>query len=157
MPLCLVALLVFSVMSLGSAKYRPLAKQTFKCVMKTLTLSPCDMEIEQRVKAASSSLEETLRSLQKNLSDKDVALKDKDAEVLKLSRERNNLVNQVVQADESRKSAETKLTALEGQNQELNTGLPQKLSAAKLPLEQEIAGLKEQVKKIEVIYKQVRD
>lgn len=38
-------------MSVGSAKYRPLAKETFKCVRKTLTLSPCDMEFEQRVKA----------------------------------------------------------------------------------------------------------
>ena len=51
MPLCLVALLVFSVMSLWSAKYRPLAKQAFKCFTKTLTLSPCDMGFEQRVKA----------------------------------------------------------------------------------------------------------
>jgi hypothetical protein len=51
MPLCLVALLVFSVMSFGSAKYRPLAKETFKCVTKTLMLSPCDMEFEQRIKA----------------------------------------------------------------------------------------------------------
>jgi len=51
MVLCLVALLVFSVMSLGSAKYRPLAKEAFKCVTKTLMLSPCDMAFEQRVKA----------------------------------------------------------------------------------------------------------
>lgn len=51
MALCLVALVVFSVMSLGSAKYRPLAKETFKCVTKTLMLSPCDMAFEQRVKA----------------------------------------------------------------------------------------------------------
>jgi len=51
MPLCLVALVVFSVMSLGSAKYRPLAKEAFKCFTKTLTFSPCDMAFEQRVKA----------------------------------------------------------------------------------------------------------
>lgn len=51
MPLCLVALVVFSIMSVGSAKYRPLAKETFKCVTKTLMLSPCDMQFEQRVKA----------------------------------------------------------------------------------------------------------
>jgi hypothetical protein len=55
MPLCLVALFVFSVMSLGSAKYRPLAKQAFKCFTKTLTLSPCDMAFEQRVKAKVTS------------------------------------------------------------------------------------------------------
>jgi hypothetical protein len=51
MVLCLVGLIVFSVMSLGSAKYRPMAKELFKCVSKTLRLSPCDMAFEQRVKA----------------------------------------------------------------------------------------------------------
>jgi hypothetical protein len=51
MPLCLVALVVFSVMSIWSAKYRRLAKEAFKCVTKTLTLSPCDMAFEQKVKA----------------------------------------------------------------------------------------------------------
>jgi hypothetical protein len=38
-------------MSIFSSKYRKLAKDSFKCVMKTLTLSPCDMAFEQRVKA----------------------------------------------------------------------------------------------------------
>lgn len=51
MVLCLVALAVFSIMSVGSAKYRPLAREAFKCVTKTLMLSPCDMAFEQRVKA----------------------------------------------------------------------------------------------------------
>lgn len=51
MPLCLVALVVFSVMSVWSAKYRRLAKEAFKCVTKTLMLSPCDMAFEQKVKA----------------------------------------------------------------------------------------------------------
>jgi len=47
----LVALVVFSVMSIWSAKYRRLAKEAFKCVRKTLMLSPCDMAFEQKVKA----------------------------------------------------------------------------------------------------------
>lgn len=51
MPLCLVALVVFSAMSIWSAKYRRLAKEAFKCVTKTLMLSPCDMAFEQKVKA----------------------------------------------------------------------------------------------------------
>jgi len=51
MVLCLVALVVFSIMSVGSAKYRSLAREAFKCVTKTLMLSPCDMAFEQRVKA----------------------------------------------------------------------------------------------------------
>jgi phosphatidylglycerophosphate synthase len=38
-------------MSIFSSKYRRLAKEAFKCVMKTLTLSPCDMAFEQKVKA----------------------------------------------------------------------------------------------------------
>ncbi len=38
-------------MSIFSTKYRRLAKEAFKCVMKTLTLSPCDMAFEQKVKA----------------------------------------------------------------------------------------------------------
>ena len=55
MPLCLVALVVFSVMSIWSAKYRRLAKEAFKCVTKTLMLSPCDMAFEQKVKAKVSA------------------------------------------------------------------------------------------------------
>ena len=50
MALCLVALVVFSVMSVGSAKYRKLTHDAFKCFLKTLTLSPCDVGLEQRIK-----------------------------------------------------------------------------------------------------------
>ena len=48
--LCIVALVVFSVMSVGSAKYKKLAREALRCVFKTLTLSPCDVALEQRVK-----------------------------------------------------------------------------------------------------------
>jgi len=37
-------------MSTWSAKYRKLTKDAFRCVTKTLTLSPCDAAFEQRVK-----------------------------------------------------------------------------------------------------------
>ena len=50
MVLCIVALVVFSVMSVGSAKYKKLAREALRCVFKTLTLSPCDVALEQRVK-----------------------------------------------------------------------------------------------------------
>ena len=50
MALCLVALVVFSVMSVGSAKYKKLARNAFRCFVKTLTLSPCDVGLEQRIK-----------------------------------------------------------------------------------------------------------
>jgi hypothetical protein len=48
--LCIIALIVFSVMSVGSAKYKRLARDALKCVAKTLTLSPCDVGLEQRIK-----------------------------------------------------------------------------------------------------------
>ena len=48
--ICIVALVVFSVMSLGSAKYKRLARDAFRCVAKMITLSPCDVGFQQRVK-----------------------------------------------------------------------------------------------------------
>jgi len=48
--ICIVALVVFSVMSLGSAKYKKLARDAFRCVAKMVTLSPCDVGFQQRVK-----------------------------------------------------------------------------------------------------------
>jgi hypothetical protein len=50
MVLCLVALVVFSVMSVGSAKYRDGARQALRCVTRNLTLRPCDVGLEQRIK-----------------------------------------------------------------------------------------------------------
>ena len=48
--ICIVALVVFSVMSLGSARYKRLARDAFRCVAKMITLSPCDVGFQQRVK-----------------------------------------------------------------------------------------------------------
>lgn len=50
MVLCIVALVVFSVMSVGSTKYRTMAREALKCVFKNLTFSPCDVSIDQRIK-----------------------------------------------------------------------------------------------------------
>lgn len=50
MVLCIVALVIFSVMSVGSTKYRTQAREALRCVFKNLTLSPCDASIEQRIK-----------------------------------------------------------------------------------------------------------
>ena len=50
MVLCIVALAVFSVMSIWSAKYRRWAREALRCVIKNLTLSPCDVGLEQRIK-----------------------------------------------------------------------------------------------------------
>ena len=50
MVICIVALVVFSVMSIWSARYRELAKQAFKCVTRMVTLKPCDVGLETRIK-----------------------------------------------------------------------------------------------------------
>ncbi len=50
MVLCIVALIVFSIMSVGSAKYRSWAREALRCVIKNLTLSPCDVALEQKIK-----------------------------------------------------------------------------------------------------------
>jgi len=49
--LCIIAFFVFAVMSIFSAKYRPLAKEAFGCVFKTITLRPCDAGMDDRLKA----------------------------------------------------------------------------------------------------------
>ena len=42
---------MFSIMGLWSTKYRKLARETFKCVIKTIQLRPCEASFEQRVKS----------------------------------------------------------------------------------------------------------
>jgi hypothetical protein len=51
MVICIVALLVFSFLSIWSARYRNLARQAFRCVARTITFKPCDVEIEQKIKS----------------------------------------------------------------------------------------------------------
>ncbi|MBN1169962.1 thioredoxin domain-containing protein [Candidatus Micrarchaeota archaeon] len=51
MVLCIVAFFVFAVMSIFSAKYRPLAGDAFQCIFKTLTLKPCDTGLDDRIKS----------------------------------------------------------------------------------------------------------
>jgi len=51
MVLCIIAFFVFAVMSIFSAKYRPLAKEGLKCVFKTITFKPCDTGLDDRIKA----------------------------------------------------------------------------------------------------------
>ncbi|MFH0737606.1 MAG: thioredoxin domain-containing protein [Candidatus Micrarchaeota archaeon] len=51
MVLCIIAFFVFAVMSIFSAKYRPLAKEGLKCVFRTITFKPCDTGLDDRIKA----------------------------------------------------------------------------------------------------------
>jgi protein-disulfide isomerase len=51
MVLCIIAFFVFAVMSIFSAKYRPLAREGLKCVFRTVTFKPCDTGLDDRIKA----------------------------------------------------------------------------------------------------------
>jgi len=53
MVLCFIALPVFLVLAIFSAKYRLLAKRAIDCVFKTATLRPCDTGLDEEIKAAS--------------------------------------------------------------------------------------------------------
>ncbi|VVB58522.1 Thioredoxin [Candidatus Anstonella stagnisolia] len=49
--ICFIALFVFGVLSIFSAKYRPFAKQAFDCTFRRLTLRPCNTTLEEEVKS----------------------------------------------------------------------------------------------------------
>jgi hypothetical protein len=51
MVLCLVAAIVFGVMSIFSASYRPLAREGFRCAFRMLTFKKCDVHLEEKLKA----------------------------------------------------------------------------------------------------------
>ncbi|MEM2138122.1 MAG: thioredoxin domain-containing protein [Candidatus Anstonellaceae archaeon] len=53
--LCFIALAVFTVLSLFSAKYRPLARRAFDCVLRKMTLRPCETGLDEEIKAKSLS------------------------------------------------------------------------------------------------------
>ena len=51
MVLCFVALFVFAVLGIFSAKYRALFLEALGCVGRTLTLRPCESKLDERIKA----------------------------------------------------------------------------------------------------------
>ncbi len=51
MVLCVVALVVFSVLGVFSAKYRRLAREAFDCVFRNITLRPCTSGLGERIKS----------------------------------------------------------------------------------------------------------
>lgn len=53
MVLCLIALPIFLFLSIFSAKYRPLARRALDCVVKKVTLRPCETGLNDELKAAS--------------------------------------------------------------------------------------------------------
>ncbi|NYZ78520.1 thioredoxin family protein [Candidatus Micrarchaeota archaeon] len=51
MILCLLAMVVFGILGIFSAKYRELAKEAFGCFFNTIQLKPCDSKLDQRIKS----------------------------------------------------------------------------------------------------------
>ncbi|MCR4335576.1 MAG: DsbA family protein [archaeon] len=48
MVVCIIALIVFGILSIFFAKYRPLAKEAFGCMLRTVTLRPCNTGLDKR-------------------------------------------------------------------------------------------------------------
>ena len=55
MVICIIALVVFSFLSIVSARYRPLAKDAFKCVFLMVQLKPCTVGLEDKIKTKVTS------------------------------------------------------------------------------------------------------
>src|SRR3989338_5438375 len=53
--ICLIALVVFGVLALFSAKYRPVAREAFDCVLRRITFRPCVANLDQRIKGQTSA------------------------------------------------------------------------------------------------------
>jgi hypothetical protein len=49
--MCLIALLVFLLLSIVSARYRPLARRALRCVARKATFRPCDTGLDEEIKA----------------------------------------------------------------------------------------------------------
>lgn len=66
MVVCVIALVIFSILGIFSAKYRELAKESFKCVFRMITFRPCESSLEQKVRSKiTSKLMRPLPSLAK--------------------------------------------------------------------------------------------
>ena len=53
--ICVLALIVFSILALFSARYRPLAREAFDCVFRKVTLRKCETGLDTRIKAQLTS------------------------------------------------------------------------------------------------------
>lgn len=49
--ICILALVVFGVLAIFSASYRPLAKEAFDCVFRRITLRKCESGLDVRMKS----------------------------------------------------------------------------------------------------------
>ena len=48
--ICIVALVVSSVLGIFSASHRRFAKEAFQCVSRRMTLRPCQMDFDRKIK-----------------------------------------------------------------------------------------------------------
>ncbi len=55
MVVCIVALVVLCILSIFSAKYRPMAKEAARCVARMVTLRPCQMNFDDKIRAKVTS------------------------------------------------------------------------------------------------------
>ncbi len=55
MVICIIALVIFSIMAIGSAKYKRLSGEAFECVFRMVTFRPCKTKLDQRIKAKLTS------------------------------------------------------------------------------------------------------
>ena len=55
MVICIVALVVFSILSIWSVRYRNLAKEAFRCVTRMIVFKPCDVALETKIKTKVTS------------------------------------------------------------------------------------------------------
>ncbi len=53
--ICVIALLVFAVLGIFSARYRQMAREAFRCTFLKLTFKPCDTQLDQRIKSKLTS------------------------------------------------------------------------------------------------------
>jgi uncharacterized membrane protein/glutaredoxin len=51
MVICIIALVVFSILGIFSARWRRPAKEAFDCVFKMVQLKPCDTKFDERIKS----------------------------------------------------------------------------------------------------------
>jgi len=51
MVFCIVAIVVFGVLGIFSAKYRTYFFQSLECIRKTLQFKPCEMEFDKKMRA----------------------------------------------------------------------------------------------------------
>ncbi|NTV22989.1 MAG: DsbA family protein [Nanoarchaeota archaeon] len=50
--ICIIALIIFSIMSIFSVRYRALAKEAFDCVFRRMTFRPCTSGLDRRLKTS---------------------------------------------------------------------------------------------------------